>query len=110
MRVLLVKLSSFGDVIHALPALTDAKAALPDLEIDWLVDAAFAGVASLESAGKKPGELLRGLVEWPNREMRDICVLLDAYMGLPARQVPGGLCLITAWRQVEPVCVRRVRA
>ncbi|MGL5311549.1 MAG: hypothetical protein ACRDAL_13305, partial [Plesiomonas shigelloides] len=29
MRVLMVKTSSMGDVIHTLPALTDAKRAIP---------------------------------------------------------------------------------
>lgn len=38
MRILIVKTSSLGDVIHTLPALTDALRAYPDLEIDWLVE------------------------------------------------------------------------
>lgn len=46
MRVLLVKLSSMGDLIHALPALTDAQAAIPSIRFDWVIDEAFAEVAS----------------------------------------------------------------
>ncbi len=46
MKVLIVKTSSLGDVIHALPALTDAKQALPDLEIDWLVEKNFSEILS----------------------------------------------------------------
>lgn len=38
MKVLIVKTSSLGDVIHSLPALTDALRAYPDLEVDWLVE------------------------------------------------------------------------
>jgi heptosyltransferase-1 len=30
-----------GDVIHTLPALTDAKAACPDVEFDWVVEEGF---------------------------------------------------------------------
>ena len=45
MRVLLIKTSSMGDVIHTLPALTDALAAIPDLEVDWVVEEAFADLA-----------------------------------------------------------------
>lgn len=41
MKLCLVKTSSMGDVIHTLPALTDAKHAIPDLEIDWVVEKAF---------------------------------------------------------------------
>jgi heptosyltransferase-1 len=42
MRVLIVKLSSFGDVIHTFPAVTDLKAARPEIEADWLVEEAYA--------------------------------------------------------------------
>src|SRR5947208_728410 len=42
MRILIAKLSSFGDVIHTLPAVTDLKAARPDIEVDWLVEEAYA--------------------------------------------------------------------
>lgn len=43
-RVLIVKTSSMGDVIHTLPALTDAKKALPDLSFDWVVEKNFAPI------------------------------------------------------------------
>ena len=42
MKILLVKLSSLGDVVHAMPALQDIHRALPDAQIDWVVEAAFA--------------------------------------------------------------------
>ncbi len=45
MRVLLIKTSSMGDVIHTLPALTDAKAAIPGLQVDWVVEEGFADLA-----------------------------------------------------------------
>ena len=41
MKVLVVKLTSMGDVIHALPALTDAQLALPDISVDFLVEESF---------------------------------------------------------------------
>ena len=41
MRVLIVKTSSLGDLIHTFPALTDAARAHPDLEFHWLVEEAF---------------------------------------------------------------------
>lgn len=44
MRVLIVKTSSLGDVIHTLPALTDAARALPDIRFDWVVEEAFAEI------------------------------------------------------------------
>jgi heptosyltransferase-1 len=42
MRLLVVKPSSFGDILHAMPALTDAVRALPGLTADWVVEEAFA--------------------------------------------------------------------
>ncbi len=42
MKILLVKLSSLGDVVHAMPALQDVRRALPDARIDWVVERAFA--------------------------------------------------------------------
>lgn len=42
MRVLIVKLSSLGDVVHAMPAVQDMLRAQPDAIIDWAVEPAFA--------------------------------------------------------------------
>jgi heptosyltransferase I len=41
-RILLVKLSSFGDVLHALPTLEALRDAYPNAHITWLVEAAYA--------------------------------------------------------------------
>src|SRR6266567_200908 len=46
MRVLIVRLSSMGDVVHTLPAITDAAKAIPGLRFDWAVDEAFAQIPS----------------------------------------------------------------
>jgi heptosyltransferase-1 len=42
MRVLIVKLSSLGDVVHTLPVVADIRAAHPQAWIDWVVEPAFA--------------------------------------------------------------------
>ena len=47
MKLLLVKTSSMGDVIHALPVVTDLRAQRPDLAIDWVVEEAFADLPAL---------------------------------------------------------------
>lgn len=44
MRVLIIKTSSLGDVIHTLPAITDAAKALPDIRFDWVVEEGFSEV------------------------------------------------------------------
>jgi len=43
-RVLIVKTSSMGDVVHALPAVSDMVRAMPGLQVDWLVEKAFADI------------------------------------------------------------------
>lgn len=47
MKVLVVKTSSMGDVIHTFPAVTDALRARPGLTIDWCVEAPFAEIVAL---------------------------------------------------------------
>lgn len=46
MHVLIVKTSSMGDVLHTLPALTDAMQAIPDIRFDWVVEENFAQIPS----------------------------------------------------------------
>ncbi|MDR2032091.1 MAG: lipopolysaccharide heptosyltransferase I [Azoarcus sp.] len=50
MRVLLIKTSSLGDVIHTLPAVTDAARALPGVRFDWVVEEAFAEIPAWHPA------------------------------------------------------------
>lgn len=50
MRVLLIKTSSLGDVIHALPALTDAARAIPGIKFDWVVEEGFAEIPKIGRA------------------------------------------------------------
>lgn len=50
MRVLLIKLSSMGDLIHTLPALTDAMAHIKNLEVTWVIEPSFQEVASWHPA------------------------------------------------------------
>jgi len=45
-RILIVKLSSLGDVVHAMAAVQDIRRALPAARIDWVVERAFAPLVS----------------------------------------------------------------
>jgi heptosyltransferase-1 len=49
-RILLVKTSSLGDVIHNLPVAGDIRAALPDAVIDWVVEESYAAIPRLHPA------------------------------------------------------------
>jgi heptosyltransferase I len=48
--VLFIKTSSLGDVIHHMPALTEARAKLPDARFSWVVEEAFAPLVRLHPA------------------------------------------------------------
>jgi len=52
-RILLVKTSSLGDVIHNLPVVTDILQQHPDAHIDWVVEEAFADIPKLHPAIKQ---------------------------------------------------------
>lgn len=63
MKILIVKLSSIGDVVHALPILAAIRRALPEAEVSWAVE-------------KSAAEILRGnflidnLIEIDTRSLR----------------------------------------
>lgn len=50
MRVLIVKTSSMGDVLHTLPALTDAMRTIAGIRFDWVVEEGFAQIPSWHEA------------------------------------------------------------
>lgn len=50
MRLLLVKTSSLGDVIHNLPVVSDIRRRFPEAEIDWVVEETFAEIPRLHPA------------------------------------------------------------
>ena len=47
MRILLVKTSSLGDVIHNLPVVSDIRRQIPDAKVDWCVEESFAAIPRL---------------------------------------------------------------
>jgi heptosyltransferase-1 len=50
MRILLVKTSSLGDVVHNLPVATDIRQHFPDAHIDWAVEESFVEIPRLHPA------------------------------------------------------------
>ncbi|HEX4328097.1 MAG TPA: lipopolysaccharide heptosyltransferase I [Burkholderiales bacterium] len=49
-RILLVKTTSLGDVIHCLPAVSDIAAHFPGVRLDWVVEEPYAGIVALHPA------------------------------------------------------------
>ena len=56
-RILVVRLSAMGDIIHGMPAIAALRRAKPDLKIGWLVEAALGGIAVLPRSGASAAAL-----------------------------------------------------
>src|SRR6202012_4666705 len=46
-KILIVRVSSLGDVVHNMPVIADIRRCHPDAQIDWLVEESFAGLVEL---------------------------------------------------------------
>ena len=53
MRVLVVRVTSMGDVVLTLPAISDLVDRVPGIEIDWLVEKPFAAIAAMHPGVSK---------------------------------------------------------
>ncbi|WP_455814944.1 lipopolysaccharide heptosyltransferase RfaC [Pseudomonas graminis] len=73
MRVLIIKTSSMGDVLHALPALTDAMHAIPEIRFDWVVEEGFAQIPSWHPAVDRvlPVAIRRWRKHWFGSQARE---------------------------------------
>lgn len=113
MKVLIVKTSSLGDLIHTLPAVSDASAAIPGIRFDWVAEEAFAEVPAWHPAVERviPVAIRRWrkawIRSWRSGEIRafrkDLCrrdydLVIDAQglyksalLAQMARGVPVGL-------------------
>src|SRR4051812_3551162 len=48
--ILFIKTSSMGDIIHHMPALTDARAHFPQARLVWMIEEMYAPLARLHPA------------------------------------------------------------
>ncbi len=84
MRVLLIKTSSLGDIIHTFPAVTDAVKANPAIRFDWVVEEGFSDLPPLHPA-------------------------VDKVFSLPWRRLRKTLWLPVTWRELRAF-VRQLQA
>ncbi len=49
-KILIIKTSSLGDVVHALPAVSDIARHCPDIAVDWMVEESFSAIPALHPA------------------------------------------------------------
>jgi len=71
-RILLVKTSSLGDVIHNLPVVSDIRRAYPDAVIDWVVERSFASIPAMHPGVRRVigCELRKWRRSWLTRDTR----------------------------------------
>src|SRR2546430_5963564 len=52
-RILFVKTSSLGDVVHNCPAVSDVARKIPGAAIDWIIEEPFAGIAAMHACVRR---------------------------------------------------------
>ena len=84
-RFLLVRLSSLGDVIHALPAAAFLRDTFPTAQIDWLIDPKWARVLEANpdiskaiALDRKSAAGIAGTVRWLRAEHYDCAIDFQA--------------------------------
>ncbi len=81
-KIVLIKTSSLGDVLHNLPVVTDICRHIPDARIDWIVEESFAALPALHPKvqcvipvafrrWRKSWLAARGEIQAVRRELRD---------------------------------------
>ena len=72
-RILIVRTSSLGDLVHMLPAMTDIARHVPDAKIDWIVEEAFAEIPAWHPAVNEVIRVAhrRWRKSWWSREVRE---------------------------------------
>lgn len=61
-RILIIKTSSLGDVVHNLPVIADIHAHVPDATVDWVVETSFADIPRLHPGVRRVIEV--SLRDW----------------------------------------------
>ena len=82
MRILFVKLSSIGDIVHTLPTLAAVRNALPESEISWAVEKSSAEILrgnqfihnliELDTRSLRGGKVIEEILLDASRQMREL--------------------------------------
>ena len=96
LRILVVRLSAMGDVIHGIPAIAALRRERPNLQIGWLVEERWAELLCAHELERlQPRTELKPLVDW---------VHIANFKGWRTRLVSGA-----TWTDMR-ACMREVRA
>ena len=81
MRILIVKLGSIGDIIHALPSLAAIRKALPDAEVSWVAEERSAEIL-------RGNRLIDNLIEVDTQALRGGMVIEEILLNV-SKQIKG---------------------
>jgi lipopolysaccharide heptosyltransferase I len=96
LRVLVVRMSAMGDVIHALPAIAALRSARPNLQIGWLIEQRWIELLCADTTERlRPRSALKPLIDWVH--VSDF------------KEWRKGLSSTATWRDMRG-CMREVRA
>ena len=73
MKILIVKLSSIGDIVHTLPVLAAIASTLPEAEISWAVEKRSAEIL-------RGNRLIKNLVEIDTRSLRGGKIIEEIFL------------------------------
>src|SRR5205814_2108606 len=62
MRILIVRLSAMGDIIHAMPAVAGLRAAFPESRIDWAIEERWSPLLRARPSGTDDDVLLSAAI------------------------------------------------
>ncbi|MGP1952859.1 MAG: lipopolysaccharide heptosyltransferase RfaC [Arsenophonus sp. ET-KM2-MAG3] len=82
MKVLIVKTSSMGDILHTLPAVTDAIIHCPNICFDWVIEENFAEIPNWHYAVKRiiPITIRRWRKNWFSKSVRKKIAIFRAQL------------------------------
>ncbi len=96
LRVLVIRLSAMGDVIHGIPAIAALRRARPNLQIGWLVERRWMELLCAHSPDRlQPRSEVKPTLDWVH--VSDF------------KEWRKGLSAVTTWRDMQS-CMREVRA
>jgi heptosyltransferase-1 len=67
MKILIVRLSALGDIVHALPVLAALHSSMPGVQVDWLVEEQYASILSI-AAGLRRRVIVRARRSFKNQD------------------------------------------
>ncbi|WMY97320.1 MAG: lipopolysaccharide heptosyltransferase RfaC [Arsenophonus sp.] len=71
MKILIVKISSMGDILHTLPSLTDASSIISNISFDWVIEEDFVLIPKWHSSVNKviPVSIRRWKKKWFSKKV-----------------------------------------